>query len=153
MCKQDVNKEDVVRISNYNYHPHCAEQKKEKDELTDFICKLFGFKAPGPRIYAQIKKFVNDNGYTYKEIRLTLDYFFNVKKNDINKANQGIGIVPYVYDDAKEYYQKMAFKQHKIAEKIQKDMGKEKKTIVVKKTGEVKPRITLVDMDSLLEEE
>jgi hypothetical protein len=34
-----------------------------------------------------------------------LEYWFEVRKAPIDKANQGIGIIPYIYDQAKEYYQ------------------------------------------------
>lgn len=34
-------------------------------------------------------------------------YFYDVKKNSTEKANGGIGIVPYVYQNAHEYYYKI----------------------------------------------
>jgi hypothetical protein len=42
--------------------------------------------------------------YTYSGIKRTLEYFYEVKKNSIEKANGGIGIVPWVYEEAKRYY-------------------------------------------------
>ena len=33
-----------------------------------------------------------------------LTYFYEVKGNDIQKANGGIGIIPYCYNQAFEYY-------------------------------------------------
>ena len=34
----------------------------------------------------------------------TLIYWYEIKGNSIEKANGGIGIIPYVYKDASEYY-------------------------------------------------
>ena len=33
-----------------------------------------------------------------------LIYFFEVKGNSIEKANNGIGILPYIYQEAYQYY-------------------------------------------------
>lgn len=37
-------------------------------------------------------------------MRKALIYFYEVKHGDISKANQGLGILPYIYEDAKRYY-------------------------------------------------
>ena len=42
--------------------------------------------------------------YTYNGIAQSLHYFYNVKGNDIKKANNAISIVPYVYLDAFNYF-------------------------------------------------
>ena len=46
---------------------------------------------------------MKDYNYTYNGIYLTLKYWYEVKHNDITKANGGIGIVPYVYNTAYNY--------------------------------------------------
>ena len=45
-----------------------------------------------------------DYRYTYSGIRKALTYFYEVKKNDIKRANGSIGIVPYIYRESYEYY-------------------------------------------------
>ena len=42
--------------------------------------------------------------YSYSGILKSLIYFFEIRRNSIEKANGGIGIVPYVYEDARKYY-------------------------------------------------
>ena len=56
------------------------------------------------RITLQIKKFIQDYNYTYSGILRTLKYFYEVKQNDLSKSNNGIGIVPWVYQEAYNYY-------------------------------------------------
>ena len=41
---------------------------------------------------------------------LTLRYFYDVKKGDKEKANGGIGIIPFIYKDAENYWR--AHNQH-----------------------------------------
>jgi len=64
----------------------------------------------------------------YSGIKLSLDYFINVK-NGKWANDKGIGIVEYVYDEAKEYY----IEQQKLKKiSIQKDI-EQFETIVKKK--------------------
>ena len=77
--------------------------EKDKRELIAYIEKLLNKKVDA-RIHKQIKTFVEDYGYKYKGIQLTLEYFFELKGNLVSKAQGGIGIVPYVYEEAKQYY-------------------------------------------------
>ena len=81
-------------------------KKEEKDAqaLEEYIVILFQLEYLNPRIRKQIKEYVEQYGFTYSGILKTLQYWYEVKKNDITKANGGIGIVPYVYTQAKNYY-------------------------------------------------
>lgn len=85
-----------------------SETKQEKDKriLEEYIKKLFGYKTIPPRVTKQIQTYVHDleHTYTYSGIYKTLKYFFEVRNNPLEKANGGIGIVPYVYDEAYAYW-------------------------------------------------
>ena len=59
------------------------------------------------KIAKQIRDYRIQYGYTFSGILGTLVYWYEVKQAQIDKANGGIGIVPYVYDQAKEYYMKI----------------------------------------------
>ena len=70
------------------------------------------------RITLQIKKYMQDQPeYTYSGIRRTLEYFYDIKKNDISKANGNIGIVPWIYEEAKRYYYNQWLLSQKNADK------------------------------------
>lgn len=47
---------------------------------------------------------MQDYNYTYSGILRTLKYVFEVKNGDLSKANGGIGIVPWKYQEAYNYY-------------------------------------------------
>lgn len=56
-----------------------------------------------PRVFKQLDSYLK-KGYTYLEIIRSLEFFYKVKKNSIEKSNGGIGIVPYVHKEAQVYY-------------------------------------------------
>lgn len=57
-----------------------------------------------PKVRKQIKSYIEQYNYTYSGMKKALVYFYEVKGNDISKANGGIGIIPYCYKDAYNYY-------------------------------------------------
>ena len=111
--KFDRDKLPYQAVSARRYaHIECfkqeeAKQKKieqDKTNLEAYIMKLFGETYINARVRKQINTFIQEYDYTYSGIHKALTYFFEVKGNSIEKANGGIGIVPYVYKDAYNYY-------------------------------------------------
>lgn len=84
------------------YDPSPEEQ--ELQELEDYIKNLLKEQYNPARVNKQIKEFKTKYNYTYSGMLKTLIWFFEIKKNSIEKANGGIGIIPYVYQDALNYY-------------------------------------------------
>lgn len=139
VCKQqfDRDKIEAVKMSARRYaHATCvlkqgsledkakaeqilaeqAKQQKDLIALEEYIKKMFGAEediALLIRIRKQINTFRDEYNYTYSGILKSLIYFYEIKGNKIDKANGGIGIVPYVYDEAKTYYQRL-WKTHQI---------------------------------------
>ena len=74
-----------------------SKRSKDKEELNEYIKKLFKIDYVDARIQKQIKQYVEEYHYSYSGIRKALIYFFEIKGNSIEKSNGGIGIVPYVY--------------------------------------------------------
>lgn len=113
ICGEQFYREEVefVKVKNRYYHKDCyeasekekTEEDKEKELLTDYIKKLFGIQTLSVKINKQIKDLI-EKGYSYKGIRMTLTYWFEIKGNSIEKANHGIGIVPYCYEQALSYW-------------------------------------------------
>ena len=56
------------------------------------------------RIKKQAQTFVKNYNYSYSGMLKALKYFYEVKRADLSKANNGIGIIPYIYQDAYNYY-------------------------------------------------
>ena len=115
ICKKrfDRDKYPTVLISTRRYaHASCAgalseeqaQEEKDREALEQYIIQLFKLEHMDGRITLQIKKFMQDYNYTYSGILRTLKYFYEVKQNDLSKSNNGIGIVPWVYQEAYNYY-------------------------------------------------
>lgn len=109
----DRDKVPCVAISQRRYaHTDCAtaaeagksKEEHDYDELVAYIKKLFDITQLSPKINKQIQVYHDENNFSYSGIHKSLVYFYEVKGNSIAKANGGIGIVPYVYDMAKQYY-------------------------------------------------
>lgn len=65
---------------------------------------MFGETYINAKTNKQLKDYREQYNYTYSGIHKALVYFYEIKGNDKNKANGGIGIVPFVYRDAYNYY-------------------------------------------------
>ena len=83
------------------------ESKREKtdaEKLDDYIMKLFNYDYVPPRAKKQINQFIQEYNYTYSGILKALVYFYEIKGGDREAAHDGIGIVPFVWQDAYNYY-------------------------------------------------
>lgn len=111
--KFDRDKEKFVQISARRYvHLKChqeaennkTQEQKDQEALEQYIRTLFKEPYLNARIKKQIKDFQAEYQYTYSGMLKTLVYWYEIKGNSIEKANGGIGIIPYVYKDALNYY-------------------------------------------------
>jgi hypothetical protein len=62
---------------------------------------------------------------------LALKYFYEIKKGDINKSQDGIGIIPYVIDEAKEFTTLEELEKKKLIEKFENNAKEHKETKIV----------------------
>ncbi|MEX0598216.1 MAG: hypothetical protein WD512_17135 [Candidatus Paceibacterota bacterium] len=117
-CEYLVDKttQEHVKHSNKTYHKHCHEQfenrKQQRADLHEYICYLYNIPVVNGFILKQLKEYETLYNYKLGGILLALKWFHEVEGNpvDTNESKyntQGIGIVPYVYDKAKNHYIKM----------------------------------------------
>ena len=104
--------------------PELMETPPEKDpeliKLEDYIKKLFKIDKISFLIEQQIKRFHDEYSFTYNGIAKTLKYFFEIKGHSITEEQvHGIGIVPYVYDDSRNFYLDMLMKKNLMFETSQ----------------------------------
>lgn len=124
-AKFDRDKVQAVRTGARRYaHATCDPNNtdfvpllvKEEDpdltKLKDFINQLYGKNANWAQINRQIKIYTTENNYTYSGILKSLVYFYQVKGNSIDKSNYALGIVPFVYQDAYNYYYSLFLAQN-----------------------------------------
>ena len=89
----------------------------DKMKVEQYINKLFHTDYVDPRIQKQIKNYIKEYNFTYSGILKSLVYFYEVKQNPVEKSNDGIGIVPWVYKQAFNYYYAIWLAQQKNTDK------------------------------------
>lgn len=52
----------------------------------------------------QINQYITDYQYTYTGMLQSLVYYYEIKKGSKDKAQGRIGIIPYIYEEAHNYY-------------------------------------------------
>lgn len=94
-----------------NRHKKAEEENREKQERQAILStarKYLGSSANETLINQQIDKF-KEQGKKLQGIKLTLDYWYGTQGGTPSKANGGIGIVEFIYDEAgQKYREKMA---------------------------------------------
>lgn len=110
----DRDKVPFIQVSSRRYaHKKCPDgpidqTEVDKANLNKYLYVLYNGKYDYARTNLLIKKYVTELGFTYSGIHKALIYFYEVQGNTIeDEASRSIGIVPYVYEDAKNYYYKM----------------------------------------------
>lgn len=78
------------------------DESEQRYSVIMFAYNLFNQKL-NPAAYSLLKKYIK-KGYTYLGILRAIEYFYIVKRNNISKSKNSIGIVPYVYQDAQNFY-------------------------------------------------
>lgn len=159
-CGQTFKKEEVDWImpsKNFYYHTNCWLQKEKTKKQVgvqtvatdeqwykytkDFLKKDLKIYCNWPKITTQ-RSSLKKKGFTDKGIYLSLCYYYNVMKGDPEKAEGGIGIVPYIYEEAEKYWREQYKKQKTILESLekQKEQMENREEIVIKKNNANKPR-------------
>ena len=140
-CKMTLDKKDAVQPNPnvYRYaHKACfdkyqaslSQAEKDYNELENYIKKLFDINVLNATITKQIKTFRENFELTYTGILKTLQWWTEVKKEKFEDKNYGIAIVPYIYDEAKEYYQSM-YNAEQANSKIDLEHWQPKKEVVM----------------------
>lgn len=118
----------------------------ELDKLNNYIINLLGKDYNAARVKKQIKDF-KEQGMSYSGMLKSLIYFYEVKGNSKEKANGGIGIVPFVYKDAYNYYYDLFMAQQRNENK--KPLIERVREIIIKPPKVEKP-VKLFDLDKEL---
>jgi len=106
----DRNTDSFIEKNGRYLHESCNNQQQAKTQprrdLIDYICQLHNIKAPTGYILKQIKDFEENHQFTIQGIHMTLKYFHEIEGNEVIEGT-GIGIVEYVYKNARDYFAKM----------------------------------------------
>ena len=114
-CNQKFNRdiEPFVEVGARRYaHKSCADKveasipqdEKDYNNLEIYIKKLFNIKTINAKTKKQIRDFREEYGYSYSGMLKTLYWWYEIQDHTTELAKNGIGIIPYIYEDAEKYY-------------------------------------------------
>lgn len=154
----DRDKVQCTQIGRRYAHVDCADaevqkinqEEADKCALDDYIIKLLKIDYIDARIRKQINTYIKDYNFTYSGMKKALIYFYEIKGNSVEKANGGIGIIPYIYRQAFEYYYSLWEAQQKNNDKI---ISEYKPTVVEVTIPQPKRNIRKRNLFSFLDDE
>lgn len=153
-CEKLVDKDQAVKYNNKNFHPQCYGAKLERQELFDYICMIFKLKKPGPKVNSQRRTFIDKYGFSDVGMLNALKYIYEVKKDNPAKAREGIGLIPYVYEEAENYFKQQERIQQEIAISMAAAIEQTKtKVIHIKRKNQTPKQGELIDLTEIEEEE
>lgn len=128
-CNNEVKEEEAIyniKTKRY-YHEECYNTLLDRKALVDYVCELFNYKKPSVKVYQQMSSYY-ERGISYADMLLSLKYFYEIKKGDIAKSQGGIGIVPYIIEEAKEFATLEKIEQDKLIQKFEENALEQKET-------------------------
>lgn len=150
-CKQSFLKEDMIQYASLRakqqhwYCKKCYEEKIAKDNFTDAVCKIFGIKMPGARIWADRERLINKYGYTDKLIVECLDYLYNVK--NMKKISESLYLInPLTVEELMKYKRNKEFEARYLANAMQ-EMESEKQKEYIIPTPKKKKQMKKIEYD------
>jgi hypothetical protein len=119
-----------------------------RKELEQLICELYDIPNINSMIGSQITKFQKLHGYTEKDIARAVAYYVEVQ-GQVPDRRKGIGIVPYVMEEAQRYYNAQVAERARIKVQAQKLKESDTKVIKVRPRKHKKSGIYTVDIEQL----
>lgn len=166
VCREtiDTDAQDdwVMPQKKWYYHQSCYEDfAKKKNNLKErgltttvdndlWFETVYDYLTKDLKIGLAFEKFLSQwnnflkKGMTAKGIFFTLKYFYDIKRGNTLKSENGIGIVPFIYEEATCYWGERNQRDKGICDRIEAQIRKstdQKKTIILQK--EKKKSITI----------
>ena len=113
--------EPYEKIGRRYIHKKCYEEqeneeiKKEKDKenFYQYIKQIYGNDYNYVSISKQAVNYIKIYDFSYSGMLKSLKWFYEIKHGDKSSSNGRIGIIPYIYEDAKKYYYNLYLAQQR----------------------------------------
>ena len=120
----DADKIEFIKPRSNRYaHKICPNQNKTESEIKEinnedafwqYIKKLYGPKYNYVKLKAFADKYIREYHFTWSGMLKALKWHYEINHNNKNSIDyESIGIIPYIYEDAKSYYRKIYESQKK----------------------------------------
>lgn len=147
----------TTTVANHLNIDNLKEKQKlydERDALFYYIYNLFGQYSEEEPVSSwnliQMQKFRNQ-GINYSAQLLILKYWYEVRKKPIKNAKGSIGIIPYIYNDASNYYKNQIKKMEEFKTAAMEQLEKDRITIKFNPNDYFgkKKKKKLIDLESI----
>lgn len=153
-CNKKFNiKEPHYKVINRYAHEKCylehynEEEELAKDEIWQYLTKVLKMDAKFTTVDRQRQEYIA-KGCTNVGILNALKYYYEVVRGSVEKSQNRIGIVPYVYDEAQKYYRDLEKEKERVGKNVKKWLKKE--VVELKITGNRKKKEKdYIDLDSI----
>lgn len=112
----------------------------------EFLTKEIKVPVDFHKVRSQWNNFLQKK-MTAKGMYFALRYFYEIKKNDVTKSENGIGIIPHIYQESCTYWQDREAHDAGICEAIERQIRQAQKqeTVVVNRRKKSKKTITAAE--------
>lgn len=151
-CGKSYNPSELLELNGKSYCNACyvkiRNESLELQSLKHCIQSIFKHR-PTKMMLNQINKYHDTNKWSYKNIRLTLQYMVEIKEMKMD-SKYGIGLVPHYYDEMIDFYKEQIRKK----EQTEKAVKKSKHVKVKKKQNGVHKfnKGLMIDIEGIDEE-
>lgn len=176
ICKQKFNRMDptlregeyfVKPSKNWYYHKKCYDEYlRTKNNVNATMSDEEWFKAAWEFLTKDMKYSFNyikvqkqwesfqKKKMTPKGMYFSLKYFYEIKKGDLTKSENGVGIIPYIYEESSEYWVKREESDRGICAAIEQQIiqATQQNKINVKLVERNKNKKTKEDIFAIIEE-
>ena len=122
-CGQQFDRlsEPNIKIGRRYAHKSCYEsqdkeqlkQDRDKHDFFEYIKELYRDDYNYVSISKQAESYIKQYNFTYSGMLKSLKWFYEVKGNSKEGSNGRIGIIPYIYEEAKKYYYNLYLAQQR----------------------------------------
>jgi len=126
ICKKAFLKNDMHEYASARakqlhwYCEKCYKEKIERENFSDAVCKIFGIKMPGPRIWTERKRLIDTYGYTDNTIIDCLYYLYEVKK--MKKLAESLCLItPITVNEMLQYKKQKSVEASQLAAAMQQE--------------------------------
>ena len=88
-------------------------EQMEKDAFYDVVKRIYGKDYNYMMINSQAEEYMKQYGYTWSGMKGCLHWFYEIKGGSLEEGHGGVGIIPYIYEEVKQYYQNLYKTQEK----------------------------------------
>lgn len=108
-----------------NTSPSKVQPSSDSTALEEYIKNLFHLKELTYMIQEQIANYTTAQHIKPSTVQKILHYFYDIQGNQVPSDRPSIGIVPYVFEEAKAYYKKLYDLEHQERDKEGRERGAE----------------------------